>query len=267
MRERLRREKIIILDELNTPFSRSLIADHDPYQSFEMTEWMTQGDNRTGPETHPFLHGFAAAQEGKVAAYWTFVPMVLRKKRVNDENPDRQGIGFSARLTRRRSRLSFGMVGEENGLMGAAGSGALSLGPSHSALLSYATEMPLGDMTLSFDGHWAVAAMQGQSDGLVRGTDSAVTSTYSLSLQGEAVSLQLSQPSYFEHGVLNLKLPYRRRADGTVLFTHREFSLSAPQRPLEVKLFYQADDWRLGMRLEKHAGLPRTFSLGVMKRF
>ena len=94
-----------------------------------------------------------------------------------------------------------------------------------------------------------------------------MTSTYSLSLQGEAVSLQLSQPSYFEHGVLNLKLPYRRRADGTVLFTHREFSLSAPQRPLEVKLFYQADDWRLGMRLEKHAGLPKTFSLGVMKRF
>ena len=52
-----------------------------------------------------------------------------------------------------------------------------------------------------------------------------------------------------------------------VLFTHREFSLSAPQRPLEVKLFYQADDWRLGMRLEKHAGLPKTFSIGVMKRF
>lgn len=267
MIERLRREKIIILDELNTPFTRPLISNYDPYQSFEMTEWLTAGDNKTTRESHPFLNRFANVQDGTAISFWRYVPPVLRKKNLRDETPGHQGIGFAARLTRRRTRLAFGMVGEESGLMTSEGTGALSFGPSHSILFSYGYDMDLGDWQLDFDTHAAMSNVQGGEESLLRGTDRALASSAVIALRRRNLAIEVRQPTYFETGVLNLALPYKRQADGSVLFTSKEFSLSAPHRPVEMRLLYETRLGRLGMQIAKHADLPTEVSLGLIKSF
>lgn len=267
MIERLRREKIIILDELNTPFSAPLISESKLYQSFDMTEWMTSGDNKTAPDTHPFLNNFAAAQEGKVAAFWTFVPMVLREKSARDENPDRDGIGFTARRTRRRSRFEIGVVGQRGGLLGATGSGALRLGSSLSVLLSAGRELQLGDNKLSIDAHASYSVSRSVNESLVRGTKGALSSALMLGFQRGNFNAKIGQPTFFESGSLNLSLPYRRRADGSVVFKSHDFSLAAPQRPLEMRLLYHHKGGQWGARFEKHAGAPLRVSLGYLQRF
>lgn len=55
MLERLRRERIIVLDELNAPFAARLAVKPDKFQSFGLTQWMTHGDNKTAPYSHPTL--------------------------------------------------------------------------------------------------------------------------------------------------------------------------------------------------------------------
>ena len=105
-------------------------------------------DNKTSPETHPFLNSFAAAQENRAPAFWQLVPVVLRKNNLRDEMPDREGFGFTARLNRRRTRWEAGLIGETSSLLGDGGKGALKLGPSNSVLLGVGQDASLGKAPL-----------------------------------------------------------------------------------------------------------------------
>ena len=139
MLERLRRERIIVLDELNAPFAARLAVKPDKFQSFALTQWMTHGDNKTAPYSHPTLASFAELFDGApLGAYWQLVPVAMRNNSLNDNQLPQFGFGFTARRTRRRSRLELGLVAEKDSLMGTSGAGALQLGNAHTALFGYA---------------------------------------------------------------------------------------------------------------------------------
>ena len=106
MLERLRRERIIILDELNTPFATQLAVKPSRFQSFKLTEWMTRDDNKTSPYSHPTLASFAELFDGApLSEYWQLVPISLRDNSLNGNQLPQFGFGFTARRTRRRARL------------------------------------------------------------------------------------------------------------------------------------------------------------------
>jgi hypothetical protein len=265
--ERLKREKVIILDELNTPFTSALIANTERYQSFELTEWLTHGDNKTSPETHPFLNGFAAAQENRAPAFWQLVPVVLRKKNLRDEIPDREGFGFTARRTRRRMRWEVGVIGETSSLLGSGGKGALKLGPSHSAIFGFGRDFEWGETTLSFDINGLVSSAKGRRDSLVRGTQGVLASAFMLGFRHRKAGFQIGQPSYFESGSLSLNVPYQRIAGGGVRFKQRKIDLRSEHRPVEMRLYYGDETTRFGLRTQKHDGVPTSYSLGYITKF
>ena len=268
MLERLRRERIIVLDELNAPFVAQLAVKPERYQSFELTEWMTQGDNKTAPYSHPTLANFAALFDGApLGDYWQLVPVSLRDNSLNSNHLPQFGFGFTARRTRRRSRLELGLVAEQDRLFGSEGSGALKLGDSHSALLGYGHTLQWGGAQIGFDAHFTFSHSEGDDASLIRGTTGALASAYALTLKRGALHMALKQPTYFELGDLRLNVPVRRLAGGGVVFEKRDFALRGAHRPLEVSLVYGDAMARIGLRIETPYGHDVTAGFGYFRRF
>lgn len=268
MLERLRNERIIILDELNAPFSTQLAVQPDPYQSFELTEWMTYGDNKTTPYSHPVLASFASLFDGpSLGEYWQLVPIAKRNNSINGNHLPAGGLGFVARRTRRRSRLELGVIGEENSLFGTGGEGALKLGHSHSVLLGYGRDVTWGETKLSLDTQLSFSHAEGDMAALMRGASRAVASSFQLGVSHGALAMTLKQPIYFEQGDLHVNVPVKRQAGGKVVFEVRDFALRSPHRPWELELLYGDGDARVGLKMEKHAGHPVQTLFGYMRRF
>lgn len=268
MLERLRRERIIILDELNTPFATQLAVKPSRFQSFKLTEWMTRDDNKTSPYSHPTLASFAELFDGApLSEYWQLVPISLRDNSLNGNQLPQFGFGFTARRTRRRSRLELGLVAEQNRLFGSEGSGALTLGNAHSALLGYAYEFTLGDTQIGFDTHFTFSHSEGDSKSLMRGTKGALASAFGMTAQRGALSMAFKQPTYFEMGELQLTLPVKRLADGGVVFEKRDFRLRGKHRPLEVSLLYGDAMEKIGLRIETPDGHDVKAGFGYFRRF
>lgn len=188
---------------------------------FDLTSWLTHGQNRTSPSTHPFLARFEQTDKASsLSDLWKIVPLTLRCSGVRQDLPPLGSIGFAATVRRRRGgRFGFGWVGEWDGLMNTIGEGAVKFGPSHSVLLSVGQDYNLTDtLSLSTNAHLTFSNLQPLSDSLIRGTEQAVSSAFDVGLDYQDFSMQLSQPIYFETGVLKLSRPTARRADGVVVF-------------------------------------------------
>lgn len=268
MLERLRRERIIILDELNAPFAAQLAVKPDRYQSFELTEWMTHGDNKTAPYSHSTLASFAALFDGApLGDYWQLVPVSLRDNSLNGNHLPQFGFGFTARRTRRRSRLELGLVAEQDRLFGSEGSGALKLGNSHSALLGYGHDIVLGETHIGFDAHFTFSHSEGDDASLIRGTKGALASSFGLKMKRGDMHLALRQPTYFELGDLRLNVPVKRLAGGGVVFEKRDFALRGAHRPLEVSLVYGDAMAKIGLRVETPNGHDVKAGFGYFRRF
>ena len=268
MLERLRRERIIVLDELNAPFAAQLAVKPDQYQSFELTEWMTHDDNKTAPYSHPTLASFAELFDGApLGDYWQLVPVSLRDNSLNGTHLPQFGFGFTARRTRRRSRLELGLVVEQDRLLGGEGSGALQLGDSHSALLGFSQNLQWGATQIGLDANFTFSHSEGDDASLVRGTKGALASAYALTLQRGALNLSLKQPTYFELGDLLLTVPVKRMAGGRVVFENRDFALRGARRPLEVSLLYGDTMEKIGLRFETSNGRDVKAGLGYFRRF
>lgn len=268
MLERLRRERIIVLDELNTPFRAQLAMKPERYQSFELTKWMTHDDNKTAPYSHPTLANFAEIFDGApLGDYWQLVPVAIRNKSLNGNHLPQFGIGFTARRTRRRSRLELGLIAEQDGLLGGSGTGAVKLGNAHSALIGYGHEMVLGKTHIGFDAHFTFSHSEGDTASLVRGTSGAMASSFAMNIKRGAMQLRLKQPTYFELGDLRLNVPVRRLAGGGVVFEKRDFRLRGAQRPFEVSLLYGDALKKIGLRIETPDGHDVKAGFGYFRRF
>ena len=268
MIERLKRERIIILDELNAPFRTTLVIAPDKHQSFELTEWMTHGDNKTSPVSHPFLANYAELLDGTtLGPYWTLVPVALRNGSLNDDGLPAGGLGFKARRTRRRKRLELGVVSQEDSFLSSSGEGALKMGNSHSVMMSAGQDLPLGTAVLSVDAHVTVSQAEGDGTSLFRGTRRALASAFAMRLAHGRTQLEIKQPTHFESGVMRLSLPARRLAGGGVVFRERDFSMRASQRPFEISLRHGDAAAGFGLRLQKEAGRDAAFTFGYKSRF
>ena len=92
--------------------------------------------------------------------------------------------------------------------MNTIGDGAVKLGSSHSVLLSVGQDYDLTDeVSLSTNAHLTFSNLQPLSDSLIRGTEQAVSSAFDVGLGYHDFTMQLSQPIYFETGVLKLSRP------------------------------------------------------------
>ena len=169
-------------------------------------------------------------------------------------------IALGAR--RRRGPFELGWIGEAKGLMNSIGDGALKLGPSHSAIFTVGTDYDLSeDLSVTANAHLTFSELLPFSDSLIRGTERAVSSAFDKALNYENFNLQLSQPTYFETGILKLSRPERRREDGSVVFRNDEISLRSPERPVLLSLTREGDASRFGLKVEKHSGLPTQYKL------
>lgn len=268
MLERLRRERIIVLDELNAPFIAQIAVKPDPYQSFELTRWMTHGDNKTAPYSHPVLAGFAELFDGPALGdYWQLVPLALRDNSLNGDPLPKTGFGFAARRTRRRTRLEMGMVAEKDSLMGTSGTGALKLGNAHTALVGFAQDFDIGETLMRIDAQLSFSHAEGDVAALVHGTKGALASSFGLHLQQGDVALSLKQPTFFEHGTLRLNVPVRRIAGGGMIFEKRDFSMRGAQRPFELKLTKGDALARIGLKLDVSDARRVKLGLGYFRRF
>ena len=267
--DRLREEDIILLDKLNTPFITDLALVPQQYSDFDLTEWLTHGQSKTSPSTHPFLAKFAQTGDGyEVGNFWQIVPLALRRSGVRQDLPPLGSIGFAATVRRRRSRFEFGWVGELEGLMSSVGDGALKLGPSHSALFSFGTDFAFGEeLTISTDAHFTFSHLLAQSESLIRGTERAVASAFDVDFAYRDFTLQISQTTYFETGKLKLSRPHKRQADGSVLFRDDEISLRSSSRPLMLSLTHERGLSRLGLKVEKYAGQETQFGFAWEQKF
>ncbi len=269
MLQRLRRERIIVLDELNAPFATRLAVKPDKFQSFALTEWMTHGDNKTAPYSHPTLASFAELFDGApLSEYWQLVPLAMRHNSLNGNHLPQFGFGFTARRTRRRTRLELGLLTEDDSLMGTSGAGALKLGDAHTALFGYGHDFDLGETHISFDTHFTVSHSEGDTTSLVKGTSGALASAFTLQIERGDMHLALKQPTFFELGVLRLNVPVKRLAGGGVVFEPRDFKLRADHRPFELSLSYgAAASGRIGFKMETQGGHDVKAGLGYFRRF
>lgn len=258
-----------MLDRLNAPFITDLTLVPDEYVSFNLTEWLTHGQNSTGPASHPFLARFNQVDKSRtLASFWEIVPIALRKTGLRQDLPMPGSIGFAAITRRRRGRFELGWIGEAKGLMNSIGDGALKLGPSHTAIFTVGTDYDLSeDLSVTANAHLTFSELLPFSDSLIRGTERAVSSAFDVALNYENFNLQLSQPTYFETGILKLSRPERRREDGSVVFRNDEISLRSPERPVLLSLTREGDASRFGLKVEKHSGLPTQYKLAYQLKF
>jgi len=253
--DRLRKEDIILLDKLNTPFITDLALAPQQFADFDLIEWLTHGQDKTSPSTHPFLAGFNQTGKGReIGNFWQIVPIALRRSGVGQDLPPLGSIGFAATVRRRRGRFEFGWVGEMDGLMNSIGDGALKLGPSQSALVSVGKDFAFGEkLFISTDAHFTFSHLSPQSDSLIRGTKHALASAFDVKIGYRDFNLTVSQPTYFESGKLKISRPHKRQADGSVVFRDDEVSLRSTSRPLLLSLVHERGLSRLGLKVEKHA--------------
>ena len=266
----LREEEVILLDRLNTPFITDLTLAPQEFIDFDLTSWLTRGQNRTSPSTHPFLARFEQTEKGAALGdFWQIVPLALRRSGLRQDLPPLGSIGFAATLRRRRGgRFGLGWVGEIEGLMDTIGEGALTFGPSHSVMFSIGQDLNLADnISVSSNAHFAFSNVQSTSDSLIKGTESAVSSAFDVALDYRDFSLQLSQPIYFETGVLKLSRPTARDADGAVVFDETEVSLRSSSRPIKLSLMHDGRIGQLGFKVEKNAGLPAQYGFAWEMKF
>lgn len=268
--DNLREEDVILLDRLNTPFISDLTLAPQEFIDFDLTKWLTHGQNRTSPSTHPFLARFEQTDKGATLGdFWQIVPLALRRTGVGQDLPPLGSIGFAATVRRRRGgRFSLGWIGELQGLMETKGEGALTFGPSHSVMFSIGQDFNLADnVSLSSNAHFAFSNLQPISDSLIQGTQGAVSSAFDVALDYRDFSLQLSQPVYFESGVLKLSHPDARRADGAVIFQSDKVSLQSASRPVLLSLTHQSRIGQLGLKVEKNAGLSPQYGFAWEMKF
>ncbi len=260
MLERLRNEPVVILDELRTPFVTPLVVTPDKHQNFNLTKWLTHGDGETGPSSHPFLAQLDARNTGAAQGFWQLVPIALRKTGVRRDLPGPGSIGFAAITTRRRGRFQLGVLGEGEGLLSSVGSGALSLGPSQTALLSFGQSFDISKrLVIEADAHFTFSHLNGLQNSLVLGAEGAVASAFDIGVNYGKLKALISQPTYFESGELNLRLPYRRLQSGAVQFEDTDIALRGATRPLSLSLTYQHRLGSFGLRADKLSDAPTHF--------
>lgn len=84
--DRLREEDIVLLDKLKTPFITDLRLVPQQFTDFELTEWLTHGQDKTSPSTHPFLARFSQTGKGRdIGEFWQIVPLALRRSGVRQD--------------------------------------------------------------------------------------------------------------------------------------------------------------------------------------
>ncbi len=273
--ERLKQEKIIVLDALDTPFETSLLRPEVKLKDVAPAKWLHSEASQTSgtvPSAHPFLASFVGVKKPSAqsqAGTWNVLGLRLQQPRQSRTTPVYSGVGFAARraLLNQTGYLELGLVAEQESLMASAGEGGLKFGPAYSGLVSLRRQVQFGQHVLHFDAHLSLSQMHGGGDSLVLGSTRAVATSWGLAWNYDRLRFSVRQPTYFEAGALNLSLPYRRMAGGGVLFRREKFPMQATQRPLEMAVMRMSQSYQFGLKLEKQAGLGREVKLGFVKRF
>lgn len=278
MLERLRREKIIVLDALDTPFETNLlppkITPHSRPRDAPVSQWVRP--DASGASSHPLVASFSQRRISSAArrvGAWDIAPLQVqstRQPRATDPIAEpTAGLGVMARraLAHSSGYLQWGVLAEQNSLMATTGAGGLRFGPAYSGLFSLHRQLPFGRHALHLEAHLSLSQLEGAQDSLLAGSSRAVASSLGLAWHYQRMRVSLRQPTYFETGALKLALPHRRMAGGGVLFRDQRFSLQAPQRPFELAFFRHAPSHDFAIKLEKQAGLARQINLGWVKRF
>jgi hypothetical protein len=267
MLDRLRQEKIIIIDALDTPFETSLVSPQSALSQMTAARWLPPQAASAEPAQHPFLARLMAPNGDIVSsASWQVLPWQPSREK---GRPAPSAIGFAARrpLAHQAGHLQLAWVAEQESLLASAGEGGLKFGPAFSGLFSLHRKIAFGQNILRLDAHLSLSQLHGARDSLLMGSTRAVATSLSLAWERASLRFLLRQPTYFETGELQLSLPYKRVAGGGVLFRDKPFSMQAPQRPFEMAILRVTDRHQFGLRLEKQAGLPKQISLGVIRRF
>ena len=268
MLERLRRERIIILDDLNTPFAAQLALKTERSEDFNLSQMMTLGDDKANPYAHPALAHFAGFFDNVPRGqHWRLAPVSLRDNAASGNRLPQFGFGLTAIHTRHKSRLEMGLVAEQERLLGSKGSGALKLGNSHSALLGYAQDMQWGRMQIGFRAHLTFSHSEGDGASLINGTKGALASAFAVTFKTGVLHMELKQPTYFEQGDLQLVMPTMRSAGGGVIFEKREFAMRGARRPFRISFRYGDTVEKIGLRIEAPNGHDMKAGIGYFRRF
>lgn len=194
-------------------------------------------------------------------------------------------IGAGVALDESRSiSLSYGLLSEQDSLLGIRNSGAFSLGSAHTSILgaSYSQQLSPG---LRADVFAQAGYTQAQPSGQSLFTDvsdvwsaklgMSLTATDLIQKQ-DSLQISLTSPWRMLSGDVEARVPVGREFDGTVNYETRKVSMASDAVPLDLGLSYttEAGAWRYGaalwLRDENAAGLSvddAAAAAGVSLRF
>ncbi|WP_252109327.1 MULTISPECIES: S8 family serine peptidase [unclassified Halomonas] len=226
-----------------------------PMISFQGGSALTQGlDSVSGVQTR-----YALGERVELSAsHWAGVVEDQQESRYRSNRSD---IGISFKLAPALAiDTHVGRLGEQEGLLGAHGTGALSLGENnHMTFAGVGLQMALGR---GFSGFAEFEQARGDAggSGLLASVDNVVAREMALGAQwqgqgaraDERLALSVRQPLRIESADASFDVPVGRRLDGTVVRETREASLSPSGRQVDIELGYafaggERSEWQLNV--------------------
>ncbi|WNL37643.1 S8 family serine peptidase [Halomonas sp. PAMB 3232] len=238
-----------------SPMSGYAESSMMPMISFQGGSALTQGlDSVSGVQTR-----YALGERVEVSAsHWAGDVEASKKSRYRSNRSD---IGASFTLTPALSLAThIGRLNEQEGLLGAHGTGALSLGENnHMTFAGVELQMVLGS---GFSGFAEFEQARGNAggSGLLASVDNIVAREMALGAQwqgqgaraDERLALSVRQPLRIESADASVEVPVGRHLDGTVVRETREASLSPSGRQVDIELGYafassEHNEWQVNL--------------------
>ncbi len=154
----------------------------------------------------------------------------------------------------------WGMVQEQDGILGAKGGGAFATGSKNTSWFSggkWQKKMKNG-LELMASGWLGVSHINLAGDGIISEMGSLLSSYFSIGLiknkPNKLFGLRLTQPLRIEHGKAKYRYGINRSKDKRVLFQQGTLTLSPSGRELELEAFYKR-------KMSKRAKIGASLSL------
>lgn len=170
----------------------------------------------------------------------------------SEGNTDQRNIAAMAELATDVRKdivlaLSFGVMQEQDRVLGMKGAGAFALGQGTPTLFAGAEgKMQLADHLALRGAAWfGLTTPESTPSSLVRGMSGLTTSAFNASLErdtlfadGDKLTLGLSQPLRVESGTMDVSLPLYRLSNGAILRRDLTQTLTPSGRELDFELNY-----------------------------
>lgn len=178
-----------------------------------------------------------------VAKHWTGEGRGDTSEMLSDYQANRTDVGFRMALNDDIDLTStVGVLNETQGLLGAQGSGTLSLGErNRTNFASVTLDAALGNQFNAF-AHYDQGRGDARGNGMIQRIDGIQTAEFGLGLQwsGDRHSFATAyrQPMRIDSATAALSVPVGRTNDGQVIRESREVSLSPSGRQQDIELGY-----------------------------